>query len=84
MASEAAATKILDELVTNVRRYNGLMREMDQRLQEAQALRDEAVPLRLNIEGTVGVLKSLASNVPDEATARLFLVLADCFSPKAS
>jgi hypothetical protein len=84
MASEAAATKILDELVTNVRRYNDLMRQMDQRLQEAQALRDEAVPLRLNIEGTVGVLKSLASNVPDEATARLFLVLADCFSPKAS
>ena len=57
---------------------------MDQRLQEAQALRDEAVPLRLNIEGTVGVLKSLASNVSDEATARLFLVLADCFGPKAS
>jgi len=38
----------------------------------------------VTVEGTVGVLKSLAANVPDDATRKLFLVLADCFGPKVS
>jgi hypothetical protein len=79
MASSLEASEILDELVGNVRRYNDLTRRLADCLKDAETLHHEAVHLRLDIEGMVGVLKNLATNVADEATRKLFLVLADCF-----
>lgn len=79
MGTQDAATGLLDEPVSGVRRYHDLTRRLDDRLSEAEALRDEGARLRVNIEGRVAALKSLAANVADEATRKCFLVLADCF-----
>lgn len=68
----------LDELTARIQRYNGLMRKLDARLQEVEALRKEAAELREGFEAASEALRNTASGMPEPIVRVLFLTYADC------
>ena len=68
----------LDELTARIQRYNQLMRELDTRLREVEALRKEAAELRASFETAAEALRNTAPSMPEGVVRILFYTYADC------
>jgi hypothetical protein len=79
MDNDERVAAVLEDLATRVRGYQGLMRALDARLREVEALRAQAANLRESIEKTADELRKEAPYQEFGVDRVLFFTLSDCF-----